>query len=342
MANKGPTSLTAASALGGTELGHFIQGGNSRKVTVNQAKTYILTPFAANGIAVRTAAETFSARTITGTAAEITVADGNGVSGNPTLSLPAALTFTGKTVTGGTFNGSQVDQIEVGHASDTTLARASAGNLSIEGNVIYRAGGTDVPLADGGTGASLADPGADRVMFWDDSAGVVTWLSLDPGLEISGTTLRTARGTSFPGTPASGDRFLRTDRNIEYYYDGTQWLSTTQYSFELRNTDALMPFSATNTYRATHPFNDDHDIYIEKFFGNYFITTTTASNYFVATFAGVSLSSQGITQNTWTKVSGVASYLMAKDQPSAIGPVVTETGTCSGYCLFAATYRLVG
>lgn len=44
--------------------------------------------------------------------------------------------------------------IELGHASDTTLARASAGELTVEGNAIYRAGGTDVPVADGGTGRS--------------------------------------------------------------------------------------------------------------------------------------------------------------------------------------------
>lgn len=46
--------------------------------------------------------------------------------------------------------------IELGHASDTTLARSSAGNVSIEGNLVYRAGGTDVPVTDGGTGASTA------------------------------------------------------------------------------------------------------------------------------------------------------------------------------------------
>lgn len=46
--------------------------------------------------------------------------------------------------------------IELGHASDTTLARSSAGNVTIEGNIIYRAGGTDVPVTDGGTGASTA------------------------------------------------------------------------------------------------------------------------------------------------------------------------------------------
>lgn len=56
------------------------------------------------GIAVRTATDTWAQRTITGTANEITVTNGDGVSANPTLSLPSALTFTGKTVTGGTFS----------------------------------------------------------------------------------------------------------------------------------------------------------------------------------------------------------------------------------------------
>ena len=44
--------------------------------------------------------------------------------------------------------------IELGHATDTTLARSGSGDVTIEGNAIYRAGGTDVAVADGGTGAS--------------------------------------------------------------------------------------------------------------------------------------------------------------------------------------------
>lgn len=55
------------------------------------------------GLIARTGAGAVAARTVTGTANEITVTNGDGVSGNPTLSLPAALTFTGKTITGGTF-----------------------------------------------------------------------------------------------------------------------------------------------------------------------------------------------------------------------------------------------
>jgi hypothetical protein len=56
----------------------------------------------------------------------------------------------------------------------------------------YGPGGTDVALADGGTGASLSDPNADRILFWDDSAGQVTWLSPGSNISITGTTLDAA------------------------------------------------------------------------------------------------------------------------------------------------------
>ena len=57
-----------------------------------------------NGLWARTGAGTGAARTLTGTANEITISNGDGVSGAPTFSLPAALTFTGKTITGGTYS----------------------------------------------------------------------------------------------------------------------------------------------------------------------------------------------------------------------------------------------
>lgn len=56
----------------------------------------------------------------------------------------------------GTGNAPEFTGVNVGHATDTTLSRASAGDLSVEGNLIYRAGGTDVPVTDGGTGSSTA------------------------------------------------------------------------------------------------------------------------------------------------------------------------------------------
>lgn len=74
-------------------------------------------------------------------------------------------------------------------ATDTSVVRSSAGDISIEGNVVYRAGGTDVALADGGTGASLVDPNADRLFFWDDSAGATDWLTVNAPLAITTTSI---------------------------------------------------------------------------------------------------------------------------------------------------------
>lgn len=56
----------------------------------------------ANGIAVRTAEGTTTARTITGTANQVAVTNGDGVAGNPTLSLPAAVNVATSYSVGGT------------------------------------------------------------------------------------------------------------------------------------------------------------------------------------------------------------------------------------------------
>ena len=59
----------------------------------------------------------------------------------------------------GTGDSPQFTAVNIGAATDTTVGRASAGDINVEGNLIYRAGGTDVPVADGGTGASSLGDG---------------------------------------------------------------------------------------------------------------------------------------------------------------------------------------
>lgn len=52
-----------------------------------------------------------------------------------------------------------------------------------------------LPLAEGGTGAALTDPNADRILFWDDSAGGSVWLSMGSNISITGTTLNAVGAT---------------------------------------------------------------------------------------------------------------------------------------------------
>ena len=101
------------------------------------------------------------------------------------------------------------DTIELGHATANTLS-ASGGVLSIESAVVYSAGGTDVPVADGGTGASTLTDGG---VLLGSGTGAVTAMSVlsdsemivgngttDPVAE-SGATLRTSIGVGTGDSP---------------------------------------------------------------------------------------------------------------------------------------------
>lgn len=91
---------------------------------------------------------------------------------------------------------------DVNNAIRTMMSQIATGIDNSEfGGGGYAPGGTDVALGDGGTGASLVDPNADRIMFWDDSAGAVTWLAPSTGLTISTTNI----SLSFLGLEALTD-----------------------------------------------------------------------------------------------------------------------------------------
>lgn len=102
-------------------------------------------------------ANTILAANSDNTPAALTVAEqtlvGRITAGNiDDLSPSAVLTLLGLS----TSDSPQFTAVNLGHASDTTLARSGAGDVTIEGNAVYRAGGTDVPVTDGGTGSSTA------------------------------------------------------------------------------------------------------------------------------------------------------------------------------------------
>jgi len=103
----GKPNPTDASKVGGEDwdADHVIDGLTiGTDVQAHDTTLDALAAFDSNGIMVQYGTDQFTARTLTGTANEISVAHGDGFGGNPTISLPSALTFTGKTITGGTFN----------------------------------------------------------------------------------------------------------------------------------------------------------------------------------------------------------------------------------------------
>jgi hypothetical protein len=77
--------------------------------------------------------------------------------------------------------------------SGGALGTPSSGTLTNATGLPLSTGVTgQLPLANGGTGANLSDPNADRILFWDDSAGAVTFLTASTGLTITTTSLTVA------------------------------------------------------------------------------------------------------------------------------------------------------
>lgn len=140
---------------------------------------------------------------ITGTNNQLTVTDDG--DGTITLSTPQDLA---------TDSSPQFTGIELGHATDTTITRESAGNLNIEGNLVYRAGGTDVPIGDGGTGQSTAQAAIDalsavsgatneHVLTKDTATGNAKWKIADGISNLDGGASATVY-SGVTGTPIDG------------------------------------------------------------------------------------------------------------------------------------------
>ena len=100
------TNITVPDPSADTLLGWNSAGTDLTNVTNPSANAEItaIAALTTTGLLTRTADDTWVHRLIAGTANEITLTNGDGVAANPTVSLPTALTFTGKTVTGGTFS----------------------------------------------------------------------------------------------------------------------------------------------------------------------------------------------------------------------------------------------
>lgn len=175
-----------------------------------------LAAYNTNGLVTQTAADTFTGRAIAGTANEITVANGDGVAGNPTISVPTAITWTGKTVTGGTFNVTSVTTAGFSSTAGTSTFNPSSGNANVNINaptgtnafmrlqinsanvVQWRTNGASQGLLDCDDLRFRALSGTERMKL--DSGG----LTIASGFTLTVTSDLTVNGNTALGN-ASGD-----------------------------------------------------------------------------------------------------------------------------------------
>jgi hypothetical protein len=81
----------------------------------------------------------------------------------------------------------------------------AGGDVDVSATVAWSTGITGIPARVTDI-ANLVDPNADRIVFWDDSAGALVYLTLGTGLSIAGTTISSSTSSvawaGITGVPA--------------------------------------------------------------------------------------------------------------------------------------------
>ena len=165
------TRVIVAPAAGITVTNGDGVAGNPTLALANDLAA--LEALSGTGIAVRTATDTWVQRAIAGTANEISVANGDGVAGAPTVGLPNAITLTGKTLTGGTFTGPAIA------ANDNALTLRDDGDATKQ--LQFQLSGLTT-----GTLRTLIVPDASTTLVGTDTAQTLTNKSI-VATQLTGT-----------------------------------------------------------------------------------------------------------------------------------------------------------
>ncbi len=186
----------------------------------------------------------------------------------------------------------------------------------------------------------------------DGAGGALTDIILKGRIQAPGI-LRIG-GTSFPASPASGDTFFRTDIGLNFYYDGTRWLSQNEYVLPLL-TRTLSPATATSTM-ANLAMRRDYDIYVTRFEAPIFIasggTALGASHNWVTTFNKIDSANAKTTISTltlnsgasavWRAQTGTPAHVVDHSTFYAFEIVLTKTGTPgNAFPAYSVFYRII-
>lgn len=161
-----------------------------------------------NGLATRTAANTWTTRAVTGTSGTITVTNGDGVSGAPTITIDA--TYVGQTsittlgtITTGTWNGTAIAYANIANATGLSVLGRSANSSGVladivagsDGDVLRRSG-TSIGFGSITLAASnFANPTNPGVNITGSNGSAVTAMRSDAVLVLDQTITPNMTGT---------------------------------------------------------------------------------------------------------------------------------------------------
>ena len=246
----------------------------------------------------------------------------------------------------GTGDSPQLAGLNVGHATDTTVTRASAGDIAVEGNVVYRAGGTDVPVTDGGTGRStggtaycliatgttatgaqqtLASGATTEILVGGGASALPVWTTATgsgspvrgTGPTIAGGTHTALTGFSLRSTGAAFDLTLATSevltagRTLSIVMGDAARTLTFAGNATISGTNTGDQTSVTGNAGTATALQTARAIYGNNFDGTAALTQVIASTY-------------GGTGNGFTKFTGPTTSEKTFTLPNASATVLTD------------------
>lgn len=137
-------------------------------------------------------------------------------------------------------------------------------------------------------------------------------------------------GTSFPSA-ATGDRYWRTDTGLEYYYDGTRWVTTQLFAMVPTATTVLAALTtSSNVGRIGTAFGTGTDLWVVSSVTQFFVasggTALSASHKWVGTVAKLDTTNTGAgTYDTISVDSGASAAW--RTNTTAVGALLGTAAT---------------
>lgn len=165
------------------------------------------------------------------------------------------------------------------------------------------------------------------------------------------TSNKWTTGTSMPGGPATNDRVTRTDLGLDFYWDGTRWVSTTLYRLDI-STSVKLQGTVAGNYAPTGmmaTWDADFHIYFVKWYQSWYSPTNNGSNYWTFTFAngdsGASIASfntSALSGGSWQQVITTINAVLASGTFTTCLNIVATGSPGTLTYPGQVTYRLIG